>query len=99
MKATSAQGWSYRLLGRWDEAIPSLKAYQTRYTDNLPCLVNLARAYGGLGDMEAAQAEVAEIQRLVAVQPDSAVGYADLAEALNGAGRPAEALAALDKAI
>jgi adenylate cyclase len=93
------QGWSYRLLGRWDEAIPSLKAYETRYPEQLPSRVNLVKAYTGLGDMEAAQAEVAEIQRLVAITPDSAAGQWDLADALNGAGRPAEALAAAKEGI
>ena len=30
------QGWSYRLLGRWDEAISSLRAYETHYPEHLP---------------------------------------------------------------
>jgi adenylate cyclase len=93
------QGWSYSLLGRWDEAISSLKAYETRYPEHLYNHVRLVRAYCGLGEMEAAQAEVAEVQRLVAREPDSAAGRRNLAEALNAAGRPAEALATVKEAI
>jgi adenylate cyclase len=93
------QGWSYRTLGWWDKAISSLKAFETRYPEFLPSHVYLAQAYVGLGDMQAAQAEVAEVQRLVALEPNSAVGYFHLAQALNGAGRPAEALAAVKQGI
>ncbi|MBV8360500.1 MAG: tetratricopeptide repeat protein [Deltaproteobacteria bacterium] len=93
------QGWSYRLLGRWDEAILLLKAHATRYPEHLSAHTWLAEAYGGLGDMEAAQAEVAEVQRLVALVPDSAAGHWNLAEALNAAGRPTEALAVVKEGI
>jgi adenylate cyclase len=93
------QGWSYRLLGRWDEAISSLKAYETRYPENIVPHFNLVMAYAGLGDIEAARAEVAEVQRIVAREPDSAAGQYNLAVALNAAGRPAEALAAVTEGM
>jgi tetratricopeptide (TPR) repeat protein len=55
--------------------------------------------YFGIGDKDSAQAEVAEVQRLVGSEPNSAFGYMALATALNAAGRPAEGLAASEKAI
>jgi tetratricopeptide (TPR) repeat protein len=93
------QGWSYRLLGRSEEAISSLKTYTARYPEALPGRVNLAKAYVGLGDMEAAQAEVAGVQQLVALEPDSASGLWNLADAMNGTGRPVEALAVVKEAM
>jgi adenylate cyclase len=93
------QGWSYTQLGRWDEAISLLKLFQTRNPNDLWSHVLLAEAYAGLADNGSSQAEVAEVQRLVALEPNSANGYEALAWALNAAGRPAEALAAAEKAI
>ena len=93
------QGYAYTRLGRWAEAIPALKRYSTRYPHNFFPHVWLADDYAGLGDNKAAQAEVAQVERAVALEPNSAVGYAGLAEVMNATGRPAEALAAAEKAI
>jgi len=93
------QGWAYTGLGLWDEAISSLKAYQARYPANFFTHVLLAEDYAGLGDQDAARDEVAELQRVVASQPNSAMGYLFLAVALNATGRPAESLAAAEKFI
>ncbi|MBV8361105.1 MAG: tetratricopeptide repeat protein, partial [Deltaproteobacteria bacterium] len=96
---SSEQGWAYTLLGRWEESISSLKPYLARYSGNLWAHVYLAEDYTALGDKDTAQAEVAEVQRAVALEPNSSFGYFALAEALNGTGRPAEALAAAEKAM
>ena len=50
-----------------------------------------------LGDSKDARAEATEVERMVA-HPDSAVGYSALSDVLNSTGRPAEALAAANKA-
>jgi adenylate cyclase len=92
------QGYSYTRLGQWTEAIPTLKHYSRRFPHDLWCHVWLADDYAGLGDTKAAQAEVAQVERAVALEP-SAVGYVALAEVMNATGRPAEALAAAEKAI
>jgi adenylate cyclase len=93
------QGWAYTLLGRWEESISSLKPYLARYPGNLWAHAYLAEDYAPLGDKTAAQVEVAEVQRAVALEPNNPFGYFALAEALNGTGRPAEALAAGKNAI
>ena len=93
------QGFTYARLGRWTEAIATLKPYSARYPHNLWPHVWLADDYVGLGDNKAAQAEVAQVERAVALEPNSGVGYGALAEVLNATGRPAEALAAAEKGI
>jgi hypothetical protein len=59
----------------------------------------LANDYSFLGDQDAATAEVAEVEHVVALTPESADGYAPLSWALNSLGKPAEALVAVDTAI
>jgi adenylate cyclase len=93
------QGWAYTLLGRWDEAISLMKPYVARYPDNFFIHVLLAEDYAALGDKDAAQAEVAEVQRHAALNPNSTFGYVVLAQALNATGRPTEALAAAERFI
>jgi adenylate cyclase len=92
------QGWAYTQLGRWDEAILSLKSSIARYPGNVWYHVLLAADYAALGNKDSAQAEVAEVERMVALEPNSALGYLYLAAALNGTGRPVESLAASAKA-
>lgn len=52
-----------------------------------------------MGDDDGAQAEAAEVERLVATDPNSAVGYWARATVLNSLGKPADALVAVDKAM
>ena len=93
------QGYAYTHLGRWNEAIADFKRYLVHYPDFLWAHVIVTLDYVALGDGEATQTETAEIQRAIAVNPNSAMNYGMLALALNAQGRPAEALAAVDKAL
>jgi adenylate cyclase len=58
------QGRAYTQLGRWQEAIYSLKAYVANHPGEVWPRVDLAVDYIELGDENAARAEVAEILRL-----------------------------------
>lgn len=87
-----AQGYAYTHLGRWEEAILALKRYSASYPDFVWAHVFLVSDYSALGDGEAARAETAEIERIIAVSPNSAIDYSALALALNLQGRPADAL-------
>ena len=93
------QGTAYSQLGRWDQSISSLKPYMARYPGNLWAHVYQADNYAALGDKDAARAEVAEVQQAVALEPNSLSGYVALAVALTATGRPAEGIAAVEKAI
>jgi tetratricopeptide (TPR) repeat protein len=93
------QGGAYTQLGLWHEAISSLKPHEAHYPGNLWSHVNLARDYAALGDKDAAEAELAEVERVVTLEPNSALGYFALADSLNSMGRPAQALAAMEKAM
>lgn len=57
-------GHAYRLVGRFDEAITTLKRLVTRNPDHLTAHVLLATLYSDLGRDEEARAEAAEILRL-----------------------------------
>jgi tetratricopeptide (TPR) repeat protein len=92
------EGLAYSQLGRWQEAIPALKACLERYPDHLWARAWLAGDYFNLGDRDAARAETAQVERLVALNP-SAVGYSALAFILNAQDKPNEALNAADKGI
>jgi tetratricopeptide (TPR) repeat protein len=92
------QGWAYTQLGRWQEAISSLKPSIALYPGGTWSHVLLAEDYAAIGNKDSAQAEVTEVERMVALEPNSALGYLYLADALNGTGRPVEALAANEKA-
>jgi predicted Zn-dependent protease len=91
------QGWAYTELGRWKESIPALK----RFLSPQMFFVHawLANDYSSLGDDDAARAEAAEVERVVALTPNSAAGYIPLAWALNSLWKPAEALVAVDSSI
>jgi tetratricopeptide (TPR) repeat protein len=93
------QGRAYSLLGRWKESILALKPYLGRHPDHLWAHAFIANDYSSLGDDDAARAEAAEVERAVALSPNSSIGYAALAQALNNLGKPAEALVAVDKAF
>ena len=93
------QGRAYSLLGRWKESILALKPYLGRHPDHLWAHAYLAFDYSFLGEEDAARAETAEVERAAALNPNSTIGYAALAQALNSLGRPTEALAAIDKAM
>jgi tetratricopeptide (TPR) repeat protein len=93
------QGTAYTQVGLWHEAISSLKPHEARYPGNLWSHVNLAQDCAALGDKDAAQAELAEVERVVTLEPNSALGYFALADSLNSMGRPAQALTAMEEAM
>jgi adenylate cyclase len=92
------QGQADTLLGRYEEAIPVLKR-DLAFSDYLWDHVLLVRDYVELGQEDAARAEAVEVQRLSALDPNSAAGYWALALALDDMGESAQALAAVHKAI
>jgi adenylate cyclase len=89
------QGFAYSQLGRWEEGITALK----RTPDSIWCDAWLAIDYFNLGDHDTARAETAQIEKAVALAPDSGVAYLTLAITLANQGRPVEALAAAEKAV
>jgi TolB-like protein/tetratricopeptide (TPR) repeat protein len=91
------RGFAYSQLGRWEEAIAALKNCLASYPDHLWAHVFLATDYFNLGDRDRAQAETAQVERLVAITPNSAMGYLALASILNAQDKPHEALIAADK--
>jgi adenylate cyclase len=64
------QGFAYTVLGRYEEAIPALKR-DLALTNNLWDHVLLVRDYTELGQEDAARAEAAEVERRVALNPNS----------------------------
>jgi tetratricopeptide (TPR) repeat protein len=98
-KYMADQGFADLSLGRYKEAILALKDFLARYPDAIWAHAWLARADSQLGDDGGARAEAAEVERAVALTPNSAAGYDALAFTLNWLGKPAEALVAVDKAI
>jgi tetratricopeptide (TPR) repeat protein len=93
------EGWAYFQLGRWREAIFSLKRCLARFPDHLWAHAYLADIYSLQDNEDGARAETAEIQRAIALSPNSAIRYLGLAQALDNQGRPAEGLIAVDKAM
>jgi adenylate cyclase len=91
------QGWAYTQLGRWKEAIPALKSYLVSNPDYLWGHSFLAIDYYNLGDRDAARAEMAQVERVIALSPSSATGYLALAFTLSAQGKPVEAVAAAEK--
>jgi tetratricopeptide (TPR) repeat protein len=91
------QGIACTQLGRWKEGISALKVLVAHNPDVLWSHVLLADDYSSIGDDAAARGEAAEVEKAVALAPDSAPGYGALAEVMNATGRPAEALAAWRK--
>jgi adenylate cyclase len=93
------QGLALSQLGRWEEAIPAIKDSLRYHPDLLWAHVWLAVDYFNLGDEDAARTERAQVERLIALTPSSAVGYVALASMLDAQGKPAQALAAAQKGI
>jgi TolB-like protein/DNA-binding winged helix-turn-helix (wHTH) protein/Tfp pilus assembly protein PilF len=91
-------GFAYTLLGRYEEAIPAFKR-DPAFTNNLWDHVYLVGDYIELGQEDAARAEAAEVERRVALNPNSAVGYRALAFVMNNIAEPARALVAVEKAM
>jgi tetratricopeptide (TPR) repeat protein len=86
-------------LGRWEDSLDALKRCDSLYPNDLWTHVHLFIDYTALDDTDAARAEAAEVRRIVALDPKSALGYRALAIALNTEGKPAEALLAAEKAM
>jgi adenylate cyclase len=89
------QGWAYTQLGRYQEAIPAFNPLDRLFWSH----VHLAPDYIELGQEGAARAEATKVERLIAMSPASATGYMALAAAMAYVAEPAQALAAVDKAI
>ncbi len=92
------QGFAYTVLGRYEEAIPALKR-DLALTNNLWDHVLLVRDYTELGQEDAARAEAAEVERRVALNPNSPMGYLALADVMNNMEEPAQALVAAERAM
>jgi TolB-like protein/cytochrome c-type biogenesis protein CcmH/NrfG len=92
------QGVAYTHLGRYEEAIPALKR-DLALTNNLWDHVLLVRDYTELGQEDAARAGAAEVERRVALNPNSPMGYLALADVMNTMAEPAQALVVAEKAM
>jgi adenylate cyclase len=92
------QGLAYTQLGRYEDAIPALKRDLAR-TNNLWDHVTLVQDYIELGQEDAARAEAAEVERRVALNPNSPLGYRALAFVMINIAEQAEALVAVEKAM
>ena len=68
-------------------------------TNNLWDHVHLVRDYIELGQEDAARAEAAEVERRVALNPNSPPGYLARALVMNNMGEPAQALVTVEKAM
>jgi TolB-like protein/tetratricopeptide (TPR) repeat protein len=93
------EGLAYLQLGRWKEGISILRPYSVRYPDVVWAHVWLAGAYNGFGDHATALAEAAEVERIVALNPNSAPSYLALAFSMNFTSRPKNALLAVENAM
>jgi adenylate cyclase len=91
------QGVADSQIGRYEEAIPALKRHFA-LTNNPWDRIILARAYIELGQEDDAEAEAAEVERWIELNPKSAMGYWMLAYLMNLIGEPAQALVAAEKA-
>ena len=91
------EGWAYTQLGRYEEAITAFKSYPVYIS--LWSHLHLAQDYVELGQEDAARTEAAEAERLVALSPNPARGYLAVAELMDYMAEPAQALAAVDKAM
>src|SRR6266852_3321628 len=94
----SEQGHAYTELGRYEEAIPAFKR-DPAFTNNLWDHVHLAQDYVQVGQEDAAHAAAAEVERRVALNPNSPPGYWALARVMNNMAEPAQALGAAEKAM
>ena len=92
------QGRALNALGKRKEAIPVIKGYLASYPDRLWAHAFLCDDYSLTGDEDGTRTETAEVERIVASNPNT-MGYAALADVLNNQQRPTEALAAVDQAV
>jgi Flp pilus assembly protein TadD len=76
-----------------------LKQYVAPYPNDLGAHASLAITYSALGQMDDARQEASQVERAVALDPNTAYGYRILALTLNATGRPAEALAMAQNAM
>jgi tetratricopeptide (TPR) repeat protein len=93
------RGEALSQLGKWEQAIPALKDFSRSYPDFPWAHVWLAIDYYEIADHDAARAERAQVERLIGLTPNAAMGYAALASMLYAQGKPAEALAAAQKGL
>jgi tetratricopeptide (TPR) repeat protein len=94
------QGVAYTQLGRFEEAIPALKHnLALTNTNNLWDHVCQLLDYIELGEEKAARAEAAEVERRVALNPNSPIGYVALTNVMNFMAQEAQALVAVEKAV
>jgi adenylate cyclase len=94
----SPLGVAYTLLGRYEEAIPVLKR-DLAFDDYLWDHVYLVWDYSELGQEDAARAELVEVERRSALNPNSPTGNLAVADALDHMGETAQGLAAVQKAM
>jgi tetratricopeptide (TPR) repeat protein len=92
------QGFAYTQLGRYEEAIPIFKDTLPR-DPNIWSHVFLVDDYIELGRENAARAEAAEVERMKALNPNSAASYSALAHVENTMAQAAKALVALGQAM
>jgi len=95
----NTKGTAHTMLGQWKEAITAFKSHLDRFPDSIWSHAQLAIAYYNLGDLDAARAEIGEVERLAALTPNSAVGYSVLVYTLHDLGKPVETLAVAEKGI
>jgi tetratricopeptide (TPR) repeat protein len=93
------QGVADGQLGRRKESILVLKRHLTRYPYNFYANARLANDHSFLGEDGDARREPAEVDKAVALTPNSASSYMALALRLDSLGKPAEALAAIDTSV
>ena len=96
------RGNLYLDLARWQEAAVDLKHYLAVDPDYIFGHGLLAFDYAALGHEDAVRIEAAEVERVLALEPDSstwAPAIWALAFTRYAEGKPAEALAALEKAM
>jgi adenylate cyclase len=94
----SERGSAYTQLGRYEDAIPAFKS-DPALTSNLWDHVHLVLDYIELGQEDAARAEAAEVERRVALNPNSPLGYWALAVVMNFMAEHAQALVAAENAM
>jgi adenylate cyclase len=91
------KGLAHTVLGEYEESIPPLLDSLSR-DPNIWAHVFLVDDYLELGRENAAQVEAAEVERMAALDANSATGYLALAHIKNTMAQPAQALVALEQA-
>jgi tetratricopeptide (TPR) repeat protein len=91
------RGLLYKELGRWEQSLADLKPCTAVHND-IWIHAALEDDYDVLAQVVSARAEAEEVERIVALYPESAEGYRALALALLVERKETEALVALEKA-